>query len=228
MAKAEFITPIDALQAVQKPGFLVSRACASDFLEQSPEDQKEIAELEKEKIELIIKVLSHPGLKTLAEEGKITFGMIKPHIEDGNNLPSDQDDAAEIIASEIGDDHIIFNQPFFMTPDVVEAFYPHVKESLTSHGDTESWNNFETFMSTAPINLLLLYFPEGDAVTSWRNLMGPTMPDRARSEAPDSIRGRHATELPNNIVHGSDSSESVIKEIGIFVTAFTRLLPQNQ
>lgn len=227
MAKAEFITPIEALQAVQRPGFLVSRACAAEFLEQSPEDQKEIAELEREKIELIVKVLSHPGLKTLAEEGKITLGMIKPHIETGNNLPLDQDDAAGVIAGEIGDEHIVFNQPFFMTREDIEAFYPHVKESLTRSGNIEAWENMEEFMSSAPINLLLLYFPKGNAVNSWRNLMGPTMPERARSEAPDSIRGRHATELPNNIVHGSDSPESVIKEMGIFADAFTRLLPQN-
>lgn len=220
-------TPIDALQAVERPGFLVSRSAAAEFITKSPEDRKEIAELEKEKIELIVEVLSHPGLTTLAEEGKITLGMIKPHIELGNNLPTDQDEAADIIAQEIGDDHIIFNQPFFLTPEDIATFYPHVKENLLSKGNAEEWDNMEQFMSSAPVNVLLLYFPEGDAVASWRSLMGPTVPDQARSEQPDSIRGRHATELPNNIVHGSDSPESVIREIGIFAKAFSRLLPNS-
>lgn len=219
------ITPIDALQAAQRPDFLVSRTEVLAFLEKSPEEKKEIAELEREKIELIVEILSHPGITTLAEEGKITLGMIKPHIEFGNNLPEDQDEAADTIAQEIGEDHIVFNQPFYLTSDDIEAFYPHVKENLTSSGDVKRWNDFSDFMSSAPVNVLLLYFPEGNAVESWRELMGPTMPDRARSEAPDSIRGRHATELPNNIVHGSDSPESVIKEMGIFANAFSRLLP---
>jgi nucleoside-diphosphate kinase len=43
--------------------------------------------------------------------------------------------------------------------------------------------------------------------------MGKTNPSEA---APGSIRGDYAVQVSNNIIHGSDSAESAVREIGLF------------
>lgn len=217
-------TTIGMISGLERPSFLASRNSVSEYLDSPPDTQKELAELEAEKLQLIVEILEHPELKKLALEGNITLGMIKPHITDGRNLPADQDEAAEKIIDEIGLEHIIFNQPFFLIGEDIDQLYEHVKDTLVEGGKVAEWDNMSDFMTSDPINLLLLYFPEGNAVQTWRNLMGPTMPNKAKTEAPNTIRGRHASELPNNIVHGSDSPESVIRELGLFHNAFQRLI----
>ena len=52
-----------------------------------------------------------------------------------------------------------------------------------------------------------------DAITCWRTLMGPTNPVEA---PPGSIRGDFATQIGENIVHGSDSPASAERELGLF------------
>ncbi|MGH9205755.1 MAG: nucleoside-diphosphate kinase, partial [Acidimicrobiales bacterium] len=48
---------------------------------------------------------------------------------------------------------------------------------------------------------------------SVRSIMGATNPADAD---PGTIRGDLATEMTENLVHGSDSEESAVREIGIF------------
>jgi len=52
-----------------------------------------------------------------------------------------------------------------------------------------------------------------EAVAVARNLMGVTDPKQA---APGTIRGDLGLIMTENIVHGSDSTESAEREIGIF------------
>ena len=52
-----------------------------------------------------------------------------------------------------------------------------------------------------------------DAVRAIRTLMGPTNPLDA---PPGTIRGDYALEITFNIVHGSDSPESGIRETKLF------------
>jgi nucleoside-diphosphate kinase len=52
-----------------------------------------------------------------------------------------------------------------------------------------------------------------DAIACWRSLMGPTNPVDA---PPGSIRGDFATQIGENIVHGSDSPESAARELKLF------------
>ena len=51
------------------------------------------------------------------------------------------------------------------------------------------------------------------AIEAWRVLMGPTNPVQA---PPGSIRGDFATLIGENIVHGSDSPASAVRELGLF------------
>jgi nucleoside-diphosphate kinase len=52
-----------------------------------------------------------------------------------------------------------------------------------------------------------------DAVAGMRQIMGATNPLGAM---PGSLRGDFATEITENIVHGSDSAESAEREVKLF------------
>lgn len=50
----------------------------------------------------------------------------------------------------------------------------------------------------------------------WRKLIGPTNSERARQEAPQTLRGRFGTDGTRNAAHGSDSPSSAAREIEFF------------
>ena len=67
------------------------------------------------------------------------------------------------------------------------------------------------FMTSGPVVLMVL---EGEgAIAKNREVMGATDPAKA---APGTIRGDLATEMQNNVTHGSDSPESAAREIALF------------
>ena len=67
------------------------------------------------------------------------------------------------------------------------------------------------FITSGPLVAMVL---EGaGAVLAARQVIGATNPLEA---APGSIRGDYAVEVGQNMVHGSDSSESAAREVGLF------------
>ena len=67
------------------------------------------------------------------------------------------------------------------------------------------------FITSGPLVALVL---EGhEAVVAARQVIGATDPLEA---APGSIRGDFALEVGQNMVHGSDSSESAAREVALF------------
>ncbi len=67
------------------------------------------------------------------------------------------------------------------------------------------------FITSAPV--VAMIWEGDDAVDMVRTLIGATDPRKA---APGTIRGELAVFTGKNIVHGSDSAESAIREIGLF------------
>jgi nucleoside-diphosphate kinase len=67
------------------------------------------------------------------------------------------------------------------------------------------------FITSGPLVALVAEGPR--AVEAFRGLAGATDPVTA---APGTIRGDHALEIGENVVHGSDSPESAEREIKIF------------
>uniref|UniRef100_A0A3B4FGQ5 Nucleoside diphosphate kinase n=1 Tax=Pundamilia nyererei TaxID=303518 RepID=A0A3B4FGQ5_9CICH len=59
-----------------------------------------------------------------------------------------------------------------------------------------------------------------DAISHWRELMGPTKVFRARFNSPASIRGQFGLTDTRNTTHGSDSLESAQREITFFFPDF--------
>ena len=74
------------------------------------------------------------------------------------------------------------------------------------------YEDLVVFMSRSP-SLLLVVEGTAEAYLKVRSIMGATDPARADS---GTIRGDLGTEMPENLVHGSDSAESAEREIGIF------------
>jgi nucleoside-diphosphate kinase len=79
------------------------------------------------------------------------------------------------------------------------------------HRERPFFGELVEFITGGPLVALVL---EGhEAVTAARQLIGATNPLEA---AAGSIRGAFGLEVQTNLVHGSDSPESAVREIGLF------------
>jgi nucleoside-diphosphate kinase len=79
------------------------------------------------------------------------------------------------------------------------------------HVDKPFFGELVDFITSAPTLALVL---EGEsAVSVVRTTMGATNPVTA---APGTIRGDLALAMPDNLVHGSDSTESAAREIALW------------
>jgi nucleoside-diphosphate kinase len=89
------------------------------------------------------------------------------------------------------------------------------RETATSHYDEHVGKAFFesvlSFITSGPLVALVAEGPR--AVAAFRGLAGATDPVQA---TPGTIRGDHALEIGENVVHGSDSAESAKREIEIF------------
>lgn len=85
------------------------------------------------------------------------------------------------------------------------------REHYAEHSDKSFFSELVGFITSGPVVAMVV---EGsDAVAGVRQIMGATNPLDA---APGSIRGDFATEITQNLVHGSDSPESAEREISLF------------
>jgi nucleoside-diphosphate kinase len=70
------------------------------------------------------------------------------------------------------------------------------------------------FITSGPLVALVVEGPR--AVEAVRTLMGVTDPVKS---TPGSLRGDFGLEIEENLVHGSDSPESAVREVGLFFPA---------
>jgi nucleoside-diphosphate kinase len=85
------------------------------------------------------------------------------------------------------------------------------KKHYAEHVDKPFFGELVSFITSGPSVALVV---EGaDAVAGLRQIMGATNPLDATT---GSMRGDFATEITENIVHGSDSPESAEREINLF------------
>jgi nucleoside-diphosphate kinase len=85
------------------------------------------------------------------------------------------------------------------------------KAHYGEHADKPFFGNLVAFITGGPLLAAVIEGP--DAIVAWRTMMGATNPITA---APGTIRGDLATEMQNNVTHGSDSPESAAREIALF------------
>ena len=91
-----------------------------------------------------------------------------------------------------------------LTREVAEAHYGE-------HADRPFFADLVDFITSGPLVAAVV---EGtEVIASWRAMMGATNPANA---APGTIRGDLASEMQNNVTHGSDSPESAAREVDLF------------
>jgi nucleoside-diphosphate kinase len=85
------------------------------------------------------------------------------------------------------------------------------EEHYGEHREKPFFGELVDFITGGPVVVARI---EGEsAIEVWRTLMGPTNPVSA---PPGTIRGDLALIITENIVHGSDSSESAERELKLF------------
>ncbi|EGD74368.1 nucleoside diphosphate kinase, partial [Salpingoeca rosetta] len=94
-----------------------------------------------------------------------------------------------------------------ISPEQANEFY-------AEHYGKEFFPRLIGFMSSGPIMVLVL--AKADAITSWREALGPTSSEKARDTAPASLRAKYGTDNTRNALHGSDSLVSAMREIKFF------------
>jgi nucleoside-diphosphate kinase len=79
------------------------------------------------------------------------------------------------------------------------------------HRERPFFGELVEFITGGPLVALVAEGPR--AIEAFRTLAGATDPVKA---TPGTIRGDHALEIGENVVHGSDSPESAAREIKLF------------
>ncbi|MCK6257513.1 nucleoside-diphosphate kinase [Fictibacillus sp. WQ 8-8] len=79
------------------------------------------------------------------------------------------------------------------------------------HKERPFFGELVNFITSGPVFAMVW---QGDnVIATARNMMGKTNPSEA---AAGTVRGDFAVSVSNNIIHGSDSPESAVREIGLF------------
>ena len=127
-----------------------------------------------------------------------TFAIIKPDaVRNGYS--------GKIIDRMINNDFKILGLKLIrMTKSQAEGFYE-------IHRDKPFFSELTEFMSSGKCVVIALQ--KEDAVNKWRELIGATDPAEADE---GTIRKDYASSLGENAVHGADSNENAVREIGFF------------
>ncbi|XP_041374381.1 thioredoxin domain-containing protein 3 homolog isoform X4 [Gigantopelta aegis] len=91
-----------------------------------------------------------------------------------------------------------------ITRDIAEEFY-------SEHKDKDYYEDLVEHMVSGPT--LFMVLSREDAVKGWRETIGPTDPEVAKTEAPDTLRAHFGENILKNAVHGSSNPEHVKQSI---------------
>ena len=178
------------------------------------EPTEELKNLNKERLGLIFEILNHPAMDRLIEEGNITFGAIKPSAHESklglvDDVAAERELLRQIVNRRDTSLRVAFSVSLRPSREELEEFYEDAKAKLQSisEGDSTAWDNMIESMMAGPVTYFLLCDSEfkGDAVREWRRIIGATNPSEADEE---SIRGKFALGMPNNLVHGASYGDS--------------------
>lgn len=94
-----------------------------------------------------------------------------------------------------------------LTPEQTSDFY-------AEHYGKMFFPSLVAYMSSGPVMALVL--ARQNAISYWRQLIGPTNTQKARDQAPESLRAIYGTDSTKNALHGSDSYTSAEREVHFF------------
>ncbi|XP_018421443.1 PREDICTED: thioredoxin domain-containing protein 6 [Nanorana parkeri] len=109
---------------------------------------------------------------------------------------------------------ILANEEKTMTESEVRDFYQH-------RAGEEKFQELIQFMSSGPCHVLIISKSgEEDVIPAWREFIGPTDVEVAKTEKPESLRAQYGTEILYNAVHGSNDTEQASRELAFFFPTF--------
>lgn len=113
----------------------------------------------------------------------------------------------------IGDIVRRFEQRGFRLVDakLTDVEVEHAKRHYGEHKHKPFFQELVDYITSGPVFAMI--WEAENAVAIGRSMVGATNPVNAAS---GTIRGDYGTSVENNIVHGSDSEESVAREIASF------------
>lgn len=221
----EALPTLSKLRAIQVSDPSITRTAINKAVagrrDLTPKDLREILEIgqkEHARIGLMIETLEHPNMEPLVDAGNISFGMIKPHRDEAIWAQgTDEEVADQVIAAIRPPLDVAVAQPIWIPSQVVRSFYGHLPEPVITR--------LEGFMSGGATTALLLHEANGNAVNEWRSQMGSTRAHANTDEA-HTLRYRFRTPsgVENNVAHGSDSIESVKRELAFFKERLSDLI----
>lgn len=131
--------------------------------------------------------------------GESTFGLIKP-------------DGVKHMGAIFD---IIHEEGFYLRGLRMTQFSKaSAKRFYDEHIDKDFFEPFMEYVISGPV--IAMRLGRLDAINHWRKVIGPTDPEVAKEEAPESIRAKFATSERHNCVHGADSEKNAVKEIDFF------------
>lgn len=165
----------------------------------------------------ICELTRDPKFSEMADGGFLTFGMIKPnvHLAHPDNMGAGDDAVTRRIISAVREPLVVIARADFIIPRAdAEDFYGHLRER------PDVFQRVIDFMTSGAVTGLIMQTQGdvGNAIELWRDQIGPTNPEKA---LPGTIRGDFAETIEHNAVHGSDSVESVRREIAWFIKMLT-------
>lgn len=89
------------------------------------------------------------------------------------------------------------------------------EEHYGEHRERPFFGELVDFITSGPVVMMAVEGPEG-TVAALRTMMGPTNPLDA---PPGTIRGDFALAVGENVIHGSDSPESGVRELKLHFPA---------
>ncbi len=97
------------------------------------------------------------------------------------------------------------------------------EEHYGEHKERPFFGELVDFITSGPV--FAMVWQGENVISTARNMIGATNPSEAN---PGSIRGDFAVTVGKNIIHGSDSTESAMREINLFFTTEEQLSYSKQ
>jgi len=145
--------------------------------------------------------------KNFSESRISTFGMIKP---------CSYMNIGKII------DYIYSNGEFTLSKLKMTKLLP--SDANEFYKEHQGKNFFEGLTNFITSDFVVgLEIVAKDSINQWRKLIGPTDSEKAKREAPKSLRALFGTDGRKNAVHGSDSKDNANRELDLFFGPQTKL-----
>jgi nucleoside diphosphate kinase len=179
--------------------------------------------LSPDEINIVARIADEFGSKVFQEhidQGTITVAMVRPQANDSALGGTDSTASHEVIKEIKKHQRVILKFSCILNRQMCEVFYAgrprEIQESMASIRTPHitRWEEFVRQMTSGPTTVLILHSQAGDAIPRWRKHIGVL---RNSESGPTTIRGKFGSpDDYNNVVHGSDSIESVHREIQFF------------